>query len=179
MDVLKALKTEADKMIQARHDRGINTRIAQLESLARDQAAQIAELRGEQPMKSEPKKPPTDGVVYYLRVGGYIKIGWTSDLEKRMRSYAPDTVLLATEPGTRKDEQKRHRMFAVHRTHGREWYAMVPALMHHIDRVVKEHGMPEEVTFAAKPVTVPTPRPKQYVGGNYRGNGMAGERRAT
>lgn len=99
-----------------------------------------------------------DGTVYYLRVGAYIKIGWTSDLTKRMKSYSPDSVLLATEPGTRKDEQRRHRMFAVHRTHGREWYAMVPSLTHHIQQVTDAHGSPDPVAFAARPVAIPQPR---------------------
>jgi hypothetical protein len=115
----------------------------------------IKELRAEQPAKTP---APTAGTVYYLRSGAYIKIGWTSNLEKRMRAYAPDSVLLATEPGTRKDESRRHKMFATHRTHGREWYAMVPSLMHHIEMMVTEHGEPDPVSFAAQPVTIPQRR---------------------
>jgi hypothetical protein len=99
-----------------------------------------------------------EGSVYYLRVGSFIKIGWTLNIEKRMRSYPPDSVLLAAEPGTRKDEQRRHRMFAAHRTHGREWYAMTPSLMHHIEQVAVAHGAPDPVTFAARPVEIPQPR---------------------
>ena len=106
----------------------------------------------------------TNGSVYYLRVGSYIKIGWASDLAKRMRSYPPDSILLAVEPGTRKDEQRRHKMFAVHRTHGREWYAMVPSLMHHIAMVTSEHGEPDPVAFAAKPIVISTPPNKQTIG---------------
>lgn len=104
-----------------------------------------------------------EGVIYYLRVGAYIKVGWTSDLEKRMRAYSPDSVLLATEPGTRKDEAKRHRLLAVHRTHGREWYAMTPSVMHHIEQVAAEHGTPDPVSFAAQPVAIPQPRTVQPV----------------
>lgn len=118
---------------------------------------------------------PVDGIVYYLRSGGYIKIGWTSDLTKRMRAYSPDSLLLATEPGPRALEAKRHRMFAAHRTHGREWYALAPALTRHIDQLKAEHGEPDPVAFAAQPVQVPQPRPKQYVGGNNRGNWQRGE----
>lgn len=120
--------------------------------------------------------PPRHGVVYYLRSGGYIKIGWASDLGKRMRSYPPDSLLLATHPGTKADESAAHRKFAVHRTHGREWFAMVAPLMQHIDRVRAEHGEPDQVSFAAQPVKVPQPRAKQYVGGNYRGHGPNGAR---
>lgn len=123
------------------------------------------------------KKKPEHGVVYYVRSGGYIKIGWTSTLAGRMKAYPPDSLLLATEPGTRADENRRHRQFAAHRTHGREWYAMAADLMRHIDRVKAEHGEPDPVAFAAKPVQVPQPRPRQYVGGNYRGQGLIGESR--
>lgn len=120
------------------------------------------------------EKPDRDGVVYYLRVGGFIKIGWTSNLQNRMKSYAPDTTLLATEPGKRALETRRHRAFSVHRTHGREWYAMVPPLMDHIGRVAAEHGQPDPVAFSAQPVTVPQPRQKRYVGGNQRGDYQKG-----
>jgi len=130
---------------------------------------------------AEPEAPePAEqkmGVVYYLRSGGYIKIGWASNLANRMKAYPPDSMLLAHHPGTRADEATMHRKFAVHRTHGREWYAMVPALTDHIRRIASSHGIPDPVTFAAQPVTVPQPRPRQYVGGNYRGNGRIGEAR--
>lgn len=112
---------------------------------------------------------PTDGTVYFLQVGGHIKIGWTSDMAKRMRTYPPNAVLLATHPGERKDELRLHRMFAVHCSHGREWYPLVPVILAHIKRVIAEHGLPEEITFGAKPKTVPRPHstagqphPKNY-----------------
>jgi hypothetical protein len=121
----------------------------------------------EQPPK--PKKPvPQDGSIYYLRVGSYIKIGWASVLTKRMRAYPPDSVLMATEPGTRKDENILHRRFAVHRTHGREWYALTPPIMEHIARVQAKHGEPDSVAFAARPVEVPRPhghKPINRLGG--------------
>lgn len=140
--------------------------------------APLTEPPTPEPTPSPAPAAPINGVVYYVRVGAYIKIGWSSDLAKRMRAYSPDSVLLATEPGDRQLETRRHRMFAAHRTHGREWYAMVPALLHHIDTITTEHGAPDPVTFAAKPVAIAQPRPKAYVGGNYRGHGLIGEQRA-
>ena len=120
----------------------------------------------------EPKKP-IEGFVYYVRSGGFIKIGWTSDLTKRMKGYPPDSVLLAVEPGTRPDETRRHRQFPHHRTHGREWYTMAPTLMHHIDSVKAEHGEPAPVDFAAKPVGIPQPRQRHTIGRPTRGNQRA------
>lgn len=128
------------------------------------------------PTKRRTAKAPDDapGVVYYVQVGAHIKIGWTSNLDKRMRTYPPNSVLLAAHAGTRADEHKLHQRFAVHRSHGREWYPLVPVILDHIGRVVAEHGQPDQVAFGAKPVTVPTPRRSQVVamrsrsGGSYR-----------
>jgi hypothetical protein len=114
-----------------------------------------------EPVEPKPEKP---GTIYYVRSGGYIKIGWTSDLSKRMKGYPPDSVLMATHPGTRSDETTVHRKFAVHRTHGREWYALVPAIMGHIARVQAEHGEPEQVSFGARPVEVPRPGSRKTIG---------------
>lgn len=116
----------------------------------------------DKPKATRESKPPQQGMVYFLRSGAYIKIGWTGNLKRRMRTHSPDSVLLATMPGTREDEAHLHRRFAVHRTHGREWYAMVPALTDHIAAVVREHGEPDPVTFAAKPVQVPRPHAQKH-----------------
>lgn len=114
----------------------------------------------------EPKQRPVDGTVYYIRSGGYIKIGWTSDLAKRMRAYPPDTTLLAVEPGTRKDERRIHKRFAHLLTHGREWFPLAPQIIEHIERVKAEHGEPPVVDFAAKRATrIVGPRLHNYVGG--------------
>lgn len=100
-------------------------------------------------------KVSLDGTVYMLRCGGYVKIGWTSDLANRMRAYQPDSQLLATMPGTRKDENRLHKRFAHLRTHGREWYSIAPQITEYAQILVAKHGQPDPVTFAAKPVTIP------------------------
>lgn len=123
-----------------------------------------------EPVEKPKRTAPTDGVVYYVKVGGtHIKIGWASDLTKRMRQYPPNTELLAAHPGTRADEQRLHKRFAVHRSHGREWYPLVPVVLDHVQRMVQQHGKPDDVQFGAKPTTVPQPRPKHFVGTRGRG----------
>lgn len=119
-------------------------------------------LQWEREDRAARPKPPTGGTIYYLRSGEHIKIGWTSNLTSRMLKYAPNATLIATEPGTRADEARRHEMFAVHRTHGREWYAPTPSILHHVEMVKARHGEPPTITVGAKPVTIPQPRPKQY-----------------
>lgn len=65
---------------------------------------------------------PVPGWVYYLLIGDTIKIGYTKDLTTRLTAYPPTAQLLAAEPGTLKTERERHSRFAVHLTHGREWF---------------------------------------------------------
>jgi hypothetical protein len=90
-----------------------------------------------------PRKSATAGrgVVYYLRVGDKIKIGYTADLRQRMNTYPPDSVLLACEPGDLNLEQRRHTQFVKHRKVAREWFAPAPELMSHIDSVRAEHDL--------------------------------------
>lgn len=155
--------------------RALERRIGQLEAVVQIKEQQIQRLQGPKPEPTPPKPAPVDGTVYVLRCGGFIKIGWTSDLTKRMRSYQPDTVLLATMPGTRKDEHRLHKRFAHLRTHGREWYPIAPQITEYVALMVAEHGQPDPVTFAAKPVEVPRPYSRTpYVGGDNRGNWRSG-----
>lgn len=148
---------------------GVALDLEDLRQTVTRQQAEIALLRDGPPRAKA--RPPTMGIVYFVQVGAHIKIGWTSDLANRMHDYPPNTVLLATHPGKRKDEQRLHKMFAVHRSHGREWYPLVPVILDHIKRVVAEHGAPVVVGFGAKPTEVPQPRQRQYVGGDRIGNG--------
>lgn len=75
----------------------------------------------------------SDCVVYYLRFGDRVKIGYTKNVAKR-RTQIPNDELLATEPGGRVVETMRHRQFAEHRLIG-EWFAMGPNLMEHIEQL--------------------------------------------
>lgn len=70
------------------------------------------------------------GIVYYVRMGGMIKIGTTTNLVRRMQElYA--TELLATEAGGQQLEVQRHREFADERR-TRELFEPSDRLMEHI-----------------------------------------------
>lgn len=123
--------------------------------------------------KREEKAREAASVVYIVRSGGYYKIGWTSDLAKRMRTYPPDSRLMAVMPGTRKDETHLHKRFAHLRSHGREWFSLHPDIDRFIKATVAEHGEPDPVEFSAKPREVPMPhrinkingpKPRGFVG---------------
>lgn len=82
------------------------------------------------------------GVIYYALIGDTIKIGYTTDLDRRMRQYPPTARLLAVEPGTKKLERVRHSLFHVHLAHGREWFKRNPELDEWISKVIEKHGQP-------------------------------------
>lgn len=115
---------------------------------------QAKRLRGE--VGRQARTQPTEGTIYFLRIGGYIKIGWTSDLAKRMRNgYHPDSQLLAVMPGTRADERALHRKHAHLCTAGREWFPMAPQILEEIEAAKREHGEPPAVMFSARPKKAP------------------------
>jgi hypothetical protein len=77
-------------------------------------------------------------VVYYLRFADRVKIGTTSNLERRLCAIPHDEVL-ATEPGSFNLERRRHLQFADDRLMG-EWFALSPALQHHIWHLNEGHA---------------------------------------
>lgn len=87
----------------------------------------------------KPQKPP---VVYYLQMGDIIKIGFTTNLATRVRTYPPHAEVLAIEPGGREVEVERHQQFKAHLTAGNEWFRMGDDLMAHVAAMRTEHGSP-------------------------------------
>lgn len=69
----------------------------------------------------------TPGLVYFIRFGGLVKIGFTTDLKQRMRE-VPNEEILGTVPGTMEDEKRCHTAFAHLRVKG-EWFRPEPDLM--------------------------------------------------
>lgn len=84
----------------------------------------------------------SDGWVYYMRINGRIKIGYTTNLRQRSRSYPPGTELLAVEPGTRETEKRRHDQFSRSLAQGREWFAESDALTQHIADLATRYAAP-------------------------------------
>ena len=79
------------------------------------------------------RHPP---IVYYLRLANLVKIGFTTNLTKRLGVINPEEVM-ATEPGDRKREQERHRQFAALHAHG-EWFRLEQPLVDHIEAIRRE-----------------------------------------
>ena len=100
--------------------------------------------------RRRPQSPDDEGFIYILRVGGCYKIGWTSDLKRRMKQYHPDTTLMCVYPGTRADEKKLHKRWGHHLRHGREWFVLAPEIDRHIEQMIAKRGKPEKVDCSAK-----------------------------
>lgn len=91
---------------------------------------------------TERRKPTAMGEVYFVQVDDLIKVGWTSKLADRVRSYGPKAVLLVNYPGTRADEAALHRQLTPARSHGREWYADCDITRAFIAEAREKHGRP-------------------------------------
>jgi hypothetical protein len=83
------------------------------------------------------------GFVYYVRIGDRIKIGFSTDVKKRMRSYPPRSELLAVEPGDFDVERKRHLQFQGSRADGREWFTPTQDILDHCNSLIIKHGSPK------------------------------------
>jgi hypothetical protein len=84
-------------------------------------------------LQREAEQKHQGAVVYYMRLGDMVKIGWTTDLATRRQDVNPQEVL-ATEPGDMKLERQRHQQFADLRVHG-EWFRLEPPLTEWISEV--------------------------------------------
>ena len=115
-------------------NRGFTTRCLNCE----DQAEKASD-------QAERRSPDYVGKVYYLLTGDTIKIGWSSDIGKRMRQYPPNSTLLATEDGPRSLEKSRHGLFNEYLVQGREWFSQGEHLMAWIEQLQARDGVPMQI----------------------------------
>lgn len=91
-------------------------------------------------MKADAAKRGVPGMIYYLRIGEYIKIGYTANPRRRGGEYPPGSELLLTYPGSPEDEKRLHQKFSAYREAGREWYMDAAEIREHIDEIQSQHG---------------------------------------
>lgn len=88
-------------------------------------------------------------VVYYIRIGDHVKIGFTSGIAERLVNLRVDPdALLAVEPGWRETEHERHVQFAAERQGKRENFNPSRRLMAHISVMRSKYGDP--LDYAAR-----------------------------
>lgn len=104
---------------------------------------------GHEGWRREDRKPARiePGWVYYIRMGDTIKIGYATDVAKRMRAYPPNAELLAAHPGTELLEKQMHQKFKPHLVRGREWFAPADEVMAHVASVVEQFGDPSHMAY--------------------------------
>lgn len=108
------------------------------------------------------RSPEAPGDIYFVRVNGLIKVGWTTDLHQRVRSYGPGAELLAHYDGFRCDEANLHKQLTPARVKGREWYADSDILAMYITETLTKHGPPSFTTVAWTDHDKPTVKPKTW-----------------
>lgn len=91
------------------------------------------------------------GDIYYLRQNGLIKVGWSRDVDRRLKSYGPNVEVLCVHPGSHHDEQELHHALTPARARGREWYEDGPILQDFIGRALATYGPPEVYTTWTRP----------------------------
>lgn len=80
-------------------------------------------------------------MIYAVRTtDGLIKIGHTTHLNNRMRSFGGLKHLLALKPGTRADELALHASLDGHAHHGREYYNPDPEVLAVVNDMRAAHG---------------------------------------
>lgn len=97
-------------------------------------------------VRAKPELGPS--LVYFIEREGLIKIGFSTNLSKRLKAISkgssmPDgmtigpVVLLATEPGDRRREERLHRRFDRSRVGNSEWFRPSKALRRYIEDLVR------------------------------------------
>lgn len=95
-----------------------------------------------------------DGHIYFVRLNGLIKVGWSRSVNGRIRDYGPDVEVLAVYPATRRDETNLHQQLTPARARGREWYEDGPIVAAFVAEAVKQHGPPVWSDLWSKPKQV-------------------------
>jgi hypothetical protein len=90
------------------------------------------------PRRAFPEDEPRPSVVYFLRFGDRIKIGYSANLTRRLQTIPHDEVLL-TIPGASTAEANLHRTFASDRITG-EWFHASPRLLAAIRDLTERQG---------------------------------------
>jgi hypothetical protein len=92
-------------------------------------------------MRVEPRRgtPRSTGHVYFIQLGNRIKIGHSIDVRRRLTE-VPHEQVLATVPGSPRDEARCHAAFKHLRTSG-EWFRAEPDLLEFIADLPSVEGM--------------------------------------
>lgn len=122
-----------------------------VDALAKVVEARAARTATEESARQQQFLERTNGDIYYVRLNGLIKVGWSRELEKRLRAYGPDVEVLCHYPATRDDETNLHRQLRPFLARGREWYEDCPALADFVAKAIAEYGTPNAGAWWSTP----------------------------
>jgi hypothetical protein len=118
----------------------------------------VADQESRTQWKAALKTGTVDGDIYFVRTSGLVKVGWTTDLHRRLRTYGPEAVVLVHYPGTRQDETTLHRQLTPARVKGREWYEDGDIIAGFVAAAVEKYGPPVIKVRWTEHNKGPTPR---------------------
>jgi hypothetical protein len=129
---------------------------AEVLQLAQREAAETEARRTE---KRERNAGNREGaLVYYVQIGDYIKIGFSTRLRKRYSTLRADR-LLAIEPGGPELERQRHREFSDERIDlKRENFRPSERLTAHVAALHARYGLPHWATAPRTSVVTRSPK---------------------
>lgn len=96
----------------------------------------------------------TTGAIYFVRLNGLVKVGWSRTVDARLQAYGPDVEVLCIYPATRNDETCLHRQLTPARARGREWYEDGPIIKAFVDEAVAKWGKPRVADLWTRPKEV-------------------------
>jgi len=99
-----------------------------------------------------------NGKIYFVRLNGLIKVGWSRDVNDRLRAYGPEVEVLCIYPGSRDDETYLHRQLRPVLARGREWYEDHPIVTDYVAKMLEKHGAPNYADWWTKPKETIRPR---------------------
>jgi hypothetical protein len=85
--------------------------------------------------------PPRRSFIYYIRTGGRIKIGHTTNLSRRLSQYPPDVEILYLQNGDKTLERTEHQRFRCYLADGREWFQDRPEVTHPIAEMAAQNPL--------------------------------------
>lgn len=91
------------------------------------------------------------GQIYFVRLNGLIKVGWSSKLRSRLKSYGASAEVLVHYPASRQEETDLHRSLRPYLARGREWYQDCQLVADMVDGLVTKHGKPTLLPYWTEP----------------------------
>lgn len=121
-------------------------------------AAAVAAERQAEEQRQAQRTARQDGHIYFVRLNGLVKAGWSADVHERLRAYGPQVEVLCIYPGTRADETNLHRQLRPVLARGREWYEDCRIVADFVAAAVEQHGAPVVRETWTKPKQIIKPR---------------------